>query len=220
MKTCKHASCGEVCKYPPREKKYARIGRIAEKRKEEYKQYWPARDAYMQAHPYCEVTGCLRRADELHHRKGRCNKDLYNSDFFMSICRVHHARIKSDPKWAMENGYTISRLAKVNNMQKELLPWQSDYVQKNHSMYTAAQIAVKMHCTVALVVRFCLERKISIKGGKKYSADRPPRKIVRARVEKEIIRVPEEKFVRPPAVYDNKSPYGIATSMHQEMDLG
>ena len=83
------------------------MGRNKPTNKEDYKIYRPRRDKYMKEHPNCEVDGCNKPSQDLHHKNGRTNERLYDTNYFMAICRSCHTRIDEDPIWARENGYLI-----------------------------------------------------------------------------------------------------------------
>lgn len=68
--------------------------------------YRPLRDNYMDEHVLCEVKDCNREAEDLHHKNGR-GKNLYNVEFFMAVCRMHHAYIHEHPSKSREDGYLI-----------------------------------------------------------------------------------------------------------------
>lgn len=114
MKSCKHASCGEVCKYPPKKKKkFYRIRHTAVKRAVEKKDYLELRISYLRTHKMCEC-GCGRWATEIHHKKGKIGKLLTDTRFFLAVCRRCHRRIGDEPQWAIEMGYSISRHKKTD----------------------------------------------------------------------------------------------------------
>lgn len=60
----------------------------------------------------CQVDGCCRYAQEVHHRKGRLGDLLTDTKYFLAVCGICHNKIELQPKWAKENGYSVSRLAK------------------------------------------------------------------------------------------------------------
>lgn len=111
MKNCKHASCGEVCKYPPKVKKRNKIHYFGDKRRQEYEIYYEKRDEYLSEHRYCEC-GCGRVATEIHHKKGKTGKLLYDKKYFMAVARPCHRKITDNSKWASKKKYTISKFKK------------------------------------------------------------------------------------------------------------
>jgi len=72
--------------------------------------YTKERKAYLQAYPYCEVLGCNKESQDIHHRKGRIGALLSDSNYFMAVCRSCHSEIELNPIWAKENGYSLGRL--------------------------------------------------------------------------------------------------------------
>ena len=95
---------------PEEEKKPVRISIKSVKRKAEEKLYLKKKKEYLTAHIRCEVKGCNHVSIDLHHRKGRVGKLLYDEKYFMAVCRKHHTEIETNPKEAKEKGYSLSRL--------------------------------------------------------------------------------------------------------------
>jgi len=69
-------------------------------------------------HPTCEVKGCFKPSNDLHHKAGRIGyadkyardngiKLLWDVRFFMAICRIHHNKCDVDPVWAKESKCVI-----------------------------------------------------------------------------------------------------------------
>lgn len=83
------------------------------KRIAEEKLYSKKKKEYLTKHIRCEVPGCHMVAEELHHKKGRIGKLIYNEKYFMGVCIPHHRRIEDDPTWAKENKLSVSRLNKI-----------------------------------------------------------------------------------------------------------
>lgn len=80
------------------------------KRMAEERLYDKKKKEYLTEHIRCEVKGCNRVSEQLHHRKGRIGKLLYDERFFMAVCRAHHRIIEDNPDEAKNNGYSLSRL--------------------------------------------------------------------------------------------------------------
>lgn len=83
------------------------ISNISEKRKEQLKKYRELRNSYMKQNKICEVDGCERLSEDLHHKNGRVGEMVYNVVYFMAICRKHHIEVHNNPKWARDNNYLI-----------------------------------------------------------------------------------------------------------------
>lgn len=94
----------------PEEKKVYRIPKQSKKRKSEDKVYLKSKKEYLTERIRCEVKGCNRVSEDLHHKRGRTGNLLYDKRYFMAVCRKHHTEIETDPKAAKENGYSLSRL--------------------------------------------------------------------------------------------------------------
>lgn len=84
-----------------------KIRHISKKREEEMKIYRPLRDKYMSEHQMCEVKGCSKPSNDLHHMNGRFGKRLYDTDYFMAVCRKHHNWIHEHPKESSCLGYLL-----------------------------------------------------------------------------------------------------------------
>lgn len=92
------------------EKKKKPISIKSAKRMAEEKLYLKKKKEYLTAHIRCEVKGCNRVSESLHHKKGRVEKLLYDERFFMATCFKHHREIEDNPAWAIKEGYSKSRL--------------------------------------------------------------------------------------------------------------
>ena len=86
-----------------------RIKPISDNKLDELKEYRLLRDAYMKNHEICEVKGCNRLANDLHHKKPRAYH-LCDVNIYMSVCRRCHIKIESEDAWARENGYKLNHL--------------------------------------------------------------------------------------------------------------
>jgi hypothetical protein len=73
------------------------------------KEYRVLRDEYMRSNTICEVDGCGRLADDMHHKKPRAYH-LCDVSIFMAVCRSCHTRIESDDIWARSKGYKLNHL--------------------------------------------------------------------------------------------------------------
>lgn len=89
--------------------KSKRIKPISDKKLEELKEYRLLRDAYMKNHEICEVKGCSRLSQDLHHKKPRAYY-LCDTSIFMATCRQCHTKIESEDAWARENSYKLNHL--------------------------------------------------------------------------------------------------------------
>ena len=95
---------------PKEEKKPVRISIHSVKRMAEERLYAKKKKEYLTAHIRCEVKGCNHVSEDLHHRKGRVGKLLYNEKYFMAVCRDHHREIELNVDWAIKNKYSLKRL--------------------------------------------------------------------------------------------------------------
>lgn len=82
------------------------------KRQAEEKLYLKKKKEYLTEHIRCEVKKCNKVSEDVHHKKGRVGKLLYDERYFLAVCRDHHREIEINPVSAKENGYSESRLTK------------------------------------------------------------------------------------------------------------
>lgn len=107
---------------PPKKKPYKkRIKQLSEKGIQKNLAYKKARLEFLETHDVCEVNlpDCLvpyPTTDvgllQVHHKKGRLGSLLVDKDYFLCVCHNCHRYIEDFPSWAIENGYSISRLKK------------------------------------------------------------------------------------------------------------
>jgi hypothetical protein len=109
--------CSAKCK-AKNKKSGVGIKPMSDKMQADYIIYRPIRDRYMDEHPVCEVKGCCKPSVDLHHKARRTGyadeesinkgfKLLWDTRYFMAICRSHHTKCDEDPVWAEENGYIV-----------------------------------------------------------------------------------------------------------------
>lgn len=89
------------------ENKQKNINPFSEKRNKQLKLYRQVRDVYMKEKTICEVNECARKSEDLHHKNGRIGEMLYNTAYFMAVCRSCHQKIHNNPSWARNNNYLI-----------------------------------------------------------------------------------------------------------------
>lgn len=92
-------------------KKALRIKPISDKQAERLKEYKVARGLYLADHPTCEAKfeGCLRDANQVHHKRGRLGSLLTDANHFLAVCHSCHVKIESEPLLAKELGYSENR---------------------------------------------------------------------------------------------------------------
>lgn len=81
------------------------IKKVSDKRQVENKMYMEVRAEYMKDNPVCEICGS--RQVELHHKKGRIGKLLFDIRYFMTVCREDHRYIHENPKEARKKGWLL-----------------------------------------------------------------------------------------------------------------
>lgn len=129
MRECKHPSCGETCGKPKKEKKIYRLKRtplkrkfykikkVSEKRKEENKIYSFRRRLFLAARPRCEIQSpvCTYKATVIHHKKGREGDLFLDERFWAASCEQCNLYVEVHDKWARENCYKLSKHTKEEN---------------------------------------------------------------------------------------------------------
>lgn len=88
------------------------IAKTSDKENSRQNKYKKIRKQFLVDHPKCEVEGCRKVAVEVHHKAGRVGENLFND--LLAVCSGHHRMIETQPQWAKDNGYSISRLNKHN----------------------------------------------------------------------------------------------------------
>lgn len=98
----------------------------AERGKEKAKLYKKARREYLEAHRCCEakLTGCMiptlnyeALGLQIHHKKGRLGELLFDKRYFLAVCQNCHSYIENNPEFAISHGYSLSRLAKEDDLE-------------------------------------------------------------------------------------------------------
>lgn len=105
-------SFGRYCKLHSTEtfKASTPIKKEADSRKEANKEYKKIAKQFITTHPKCQVKGCSRPAETIHHRKGRIGELLLDKKHFLAVCLTCHQKIENHSEWAKEQGYSVSRL--------------------------------------------------------------------------------------------------------------
>lgn len=87
--------------------------RLSKKRAKQYRDYSKVRKEFLLENPYCQarIPGCLIEATDVHHKKGKIEGLLTDTNYFMAVCRSCHNYIEGHPKEAKEKGFSLSRLA-------------------------------------------------------------------------------------------------------------
>jgi len=89
-----------------------KIEPVADKRKQELKEYNKKRKVFLTKHYKCQVRGCNNASTEVHHKSGRENDMLLKEEHWMAVCHTHHRAITDNSEWAYKEGYSLSRLEK------------------------------------------------------------------------------------------------------------
>lgn len=89
------------------------IDKVSEKKKKLDQQYSKVRKQYLTAQPFCEAKipdVCTKVATDIHHQIGKASEEDYlNPDYFLSVCRGCHTVIETNPAFAKQQGFSLSR---------------------------------------------------------------------------------------------------------------
>lgn len=68
--------------------------------------YYAIRDPFMEANPVCQI--CRREAStDLHHRKGRRGNLLFDTKWFMALCRTCHDYVHNNVANSKRMGWLV-----------------------------------------------------------------------------------------------------------------
>lgn len=92
----------------------APIKKESDSTKEVLKEYKKEAKKFITINPKCQVMGCNKVSECVHHKIGRIGQNLMNKKKWLAVCLEHHRQIEDNPDWAKENGYSDSRLITEN----------------------------------------------------------------------------------------------------------
>lgn len=81
------------------------------------KEYLKKKKVYLKDNPNCQFPGCKKKANDLHHKRGRVGDLLTDERYFLGLCRDHHNWVHLNPIAALEMGLSEKRLAKEKTNQ-------------------------------------------------------------------------------------------------------
>jgi hypothetical protein len=92
----------------------AEIKKVSTKQQKLNAAYKVLRDAFMKKRKYCEarLEGCTGKATECHHKAGR-GEYLLDDTKYLALCHNCHVFITEHSQFAMERGFSESRLSKA-----------------------------------------------------------------------------------------------------------
>lgn len=92
------------------------IRKVSKKRAKQLSQYNKRVKAWKHENSIClvGVKGCTRFTDDCHHMAGKENERLLDETLWLPVCRNCHTYITENSKEAIENGWSVSRIAKVS----------------------------------------------------------------------------------------------------------
>lgn len=79
------------------------IARVSERQKKRLREYTKVKRRYLREHPLCEMCS-VRKADSLHHCRGRAGSLLSDARYFKALCEPCHDWIHANPQKARQAG--------------------------------------------------------------------------------------------------------------------
>lgn len=92
-----------------------KVKKVSPKREELNKEYFILVEQFKKDNPLCKANVnefCTKDTDDPHHKRGR-GIYLLDVSTWLPVCRSCHSFITSNPKEALERGWSESRLAKT-----------------------------------------------------------------------------------------------------------
>jgi hypothetical protein len=80
---------------------------VALKRARQLREYRPLRDAFLEAHPWCQFPGCANRTEVLHHKRGRRGLRLLDERWWAASCDFHNDFAETRTGESLELGWLI-----------------------------------------------------------------------------------------------------------------
>lgn len=101
---------------PEPEERFSAIRKVGAKRKSENEIYKDRREVFLRKHKGCKANlrGCTKKANEIHHKKGRVGKNFLDEKTWLPVCRKCHTHLELNPHMAKGLGLSESRLNKTN----------------------------------------------------------------------------------------------------------
>lgn len=88
-------------------KRGGRLRPVSKKRAKQMKSYLDIRRTFLEQNQACEICG--DKSTQIHHKKGRFQERLNDTELFMPICRSCHDWIHRNPMEAYAKGYMLLR---------------------------------------------------------------------------------------------------------------
>lgn len=84
------------------------MNRISKSRQKQLEEYCTLRGKFLKEHPVCEYPGCVNKAVECHHSKGRVGRLLCDVRHFRALCSTCHRFTHDNPQAARDAGMLCS----------------------------------------------------------------------------------------------------------------
>lgn len=102
--------------YAGEEKPKKGIAKYSEKRAELQKEYRKLVKTMLEENKRCEIKapGCTKKAEGLHHLQKRSPKNMLDRSNLKRACNHCNLYIETNPAWAEEKGFSISKHKVIN----------------------------------------------------------------------------------------------------------
>jgi len=81
--------------------------KVSKKRSKQLKEYKKVRENWLEDNYICERCGSW--GNEIHHKRGRFNERLNDTDYFMTVCSPCHRYIHDNSQESYDKGWLISK---------------------------------------------------------------------------------------------------------------
>lgn len=80
------------------------------KRAKQERDYLVKRGVFLNKNQSCQVIGCGKESNQVHHKAGRIGLLLLYTPLWLAVCETCHPKIEENPMWAKNNGYSVNRI--------------------------------------------------------------------------------------------------------------
>lgn len=114
MKICKHATCEGECRRPKQKKLRTPVRKVSKKMAKINREYSKLSKKFIEENPSCAIKSpdCTGVTQGVHHPYGRLGDHLMKVEEFIPACNPCNTYVESHDRWARDNGFKKSRLAK------------------------------------------------------------------------------------------------------------
>lgn len=87
------------------DKPRTRIKPVSDKQKARNAEYSKLRKAFLEERKVCQMPGCKKAPDDIHHKRGRKGKNLTDTSTWAALCREHHDYCHQNVSWARQQDW-------------------------------------------------------------------------------------------------------------------